>query len=62
MLNDLTPKTEEKVEVIRCKDCFWWMKAKVNRQGDLVCPKSGMVIMATDYCNKSERRKCKYEP
>ena len=48
-------------EVIRCKDCFWWMKAKVNRQGDLLCPKSGMVIMATDYCSKAEKRRCKYE-
>lgn len=47
------------VEVIKCRDCFYWMKAKVNRSGFLVCPKSGMEIVATDYCSRAERRKCK---
>ena len=47
--------------VIRCKDCYYWMKAKVNRSGNLVCPKSGMEIVATDFCSKAEKRRCKYE-
>lgn len=47
------------VEVVRCRDCFYWMKAKVNRSGFLVCPKSGMEIVATDYCSRAERRKCR---
>ena len=47
------------VEVIKCRDCFYWMKAKVNRSGNLVCPKSGMEIVATDYCSRAERRKCR---
>lgn len=49
------------VEVIKCRDCFYWMKAKVNRSGNLVCPKSGMEIVATDFCSKAEKRRCKYE-
>ena len=47
------------VEVIKCRDCFYWMKAKVNRSGFLVCPKSGMEIVATDFCSRAERRKSK---
>lgn len=48
-------------EVVKCRDCFYWMKAKVNRNGNLVCPKSGMEILATDYCSKAEKRKCHYD-
>lgn len=48
-------------EVVKCRDCFYWMKAKVNRSGGLVCPKSGMEILATDYCSKAEKRKCHYD-
>ena len=47
--------------VIRCKDCYYWMKAKVTRSGNLVCPKSGMEITAADFCSKAEKRKCKYD-
>lgn len=47
--------------VIKCKDCYYWMKAKVNRNGGLVCPKSGMEIVATDFCSRAERRKCNYD-
>jgi hypothetical protein len=47
--------------VIRCKDCYYWMKAKVNRSGNLVCPKSGMEIKANDFCSKAEKRRCKYD-
>ena len=49
------------VEVIKCRNCFYWMKAKVNRSGNLVCPKSGMEIVATDFCSKADKRRCKYE-
>lgn len=49
------------VEVIKCRDCFYWMKAKVNRSGNLVCPKSGMEIVATDFCSKADKRRCKYD-
>lgn len=47
--------------VIRCKDCYYWMKAKVTRSGNLVCPKSGMEITATDFCSKADKRRCKYD-
>lgn len=47
--------------VIRCKDCYYWMKAKVTRSGNLVCPKSGMEIKANDFCSKAEKRRCKYD-
>lgn len=49
------------VKVTMCRDCFYWMKAKVNRNGNLVCPKSGMEIVATDYCSRAEKRRCKYD-
>ena len=48
-------------EKILCKECFYWMKAKVDRNGNLVCPKSGMEITATDHCGDAEKRVCKYE-
>ena len=44
------------VEVVRCKDCVYWPKAKVNRKGFLICPASGMEITATDFCSYGERR------
>lgn len=49
------------VEVVKCRDCYYWMKAKVNRSGGLVCPKSGMEIVATDFCSRAEKRKCHYD-
>lgn len=49
------------VKVVKCKDCYYWMKAKVNRNGGLVCPKSGMEITATDYCSRAEKRECHYD-
>ena len=44
------------VEVVRCKDCVYWPKAKVNRKGFLICPASGMEITAKDFCSYGERR------
>lgn len=43
--------------VVRCKDCVRWPKAKVNSKGFLICPASGLAIMATDFCSKGERRR-----
>ncbi len=42
--------------VVRCKDCLYWKKAKANKKGFLICPASGMEIMATDFCSYGERR------
>ena len=43
-------------EVVRCRDCVYWQKAKMNRKGFLICPASGMEIMAKDFCSYGERR------
>lgn len=43
--------------VVRCKDCVHWTKAKANSKGFLICPASGLAIMATDFCSKGERRR-----
>ena len=40
------------VGVVRCKDCAHWKKAKANIKGFLICPASGMEIMATDFCSR----------
>lgn len=42
--------------VVRCKDCAMWKWARVNKQGVLICPRTGMAIMANDFCSKGERR------
>lgn len=43
-------------ELVRCRECENWKKAKVNKDGFLICPRSGMKIMATDFCSRRERR------
>lgn len=43
------------VEVVRCKDCKYWDKATI-RKGFLICPASGMEIMAEDYCSYGKRK------
>ena len=45
----------EAVELVHCKDCDYWKKAKTNSKGFLICPASGMEIMATDFCSYGER-------
>ena len=37
--------------VVRCKDCRYRRNAKVNENGFLICPASGMEITETDYCS-----------
>ncbi len=53
-------KSDEQ-KVVKCRECFYWMKAKVTRSGSLVCPKSGREITATDHCADAEKRRCKYD-
>ena len=48
--------TIDAVQVVRCKNCSYWSKAKVNKQGFLICPASGMEIMANDFCSYGERK------
>ncbi len=45
------------VEVVRCKDCYYWAKATVNKRGFLICPASYMEITEDYYCSYGERRK-----
>jgi hypothetical protein len=42
--------------MVQCKECSYWEKAKVNKKGFLICPASGMEIMADDFCSYGERR------
>ena len=48
--------TVDAVEVVRCKDCSYWDKATVNKNGFLICPASGMEITEGDFCSYGERR------
>jgi hypothetical protein len=43
------------VEVVRCRNCVNWKKATVSKDGFLICPKSGMKIMARTYCSYGDR-------
>jgi hypothetical protein len=43
------------VPVVRCRYCVNWKKATV-KDGFLICPKSGMKIMARTYCSYGDRR------
>ena len=43
--------------VVRCRNCVNWEKAKTNSKGFLICPASGMEIMANDFCSYGERTK-----
>ena len=51
---DLAP-TIDAVPVVRCQDCRYYQDAKVNENGFLICPASGMEITETDYCSYGER-------
>lgn len=48
--------TIDAVLVVRCGECRYRQKAKVNRKGFLVCPASGMEIMDDDFCSYGERK------
>ena len=47
--------TIDAVPVVRCRECRYRQKAKVNRKGFLICPASGMEITDDDYCSYGER-------
>ena len=47
-------KASELTPVIRCKNCYYRKRAKVNEKGYLICPASGMEITDRDYCSWAE--------
>lgn len=42
--------------VIRCEECRYYQNAKINKNGFLICPASGMEITEDDYCSYGERK------
>ena len=44
------------VPVVRCKECWYYQNAKLNKKGFLICPASGMEITEDDYCSYGERK------
>jgi hypothetical protein len=48
--------TIDAVPVVRCGECRYRQKAKVNRKGFLICPASGMEITDDDFCSYGERK------
>lgn len=47
-------KVTESIPVIRCKNCYYRKRAKINEKGYLICPASGMEITDRDYCSWAE--------
>ena len=43
------------VPVVRCGECEYSKEARVNKNGFLICPASGMEITDHDYCSYGER-------
>lgn len=48
--------TIDAVPVVRCKDCRYKDREKVNDKGFLICPASGMEITDDDFCSYGERK------
>lgn len=48
--------TVDAVQVIRCKDCKYFIDATVNTNGFTICSISVMDIMPTDFCSYAESR------
>ena len=48
--------TIDAVPVVRCKECWYYQNAKINKKGFLICPASGMEITEDDYCSYGERK------
>lgn len=44
------------VEVVRCKDCEYFLKTEVNGNGFLICSVTDMEIFEDDFCSQGERR------
>ena len=47
------PKITDIVSVIRCKDCLWFEKKKLDGLG--FCLENGKYWMENDYCSYGER-------
>lgn len=53
----LTPEeVADFAKIVRCKDCEYKKKAKVNDKGYLICPASGMEITGNDFCSYGEKK------
>jgi hypothetical protein len=53
--------TIDAVPVVRCRECIYRQKAKVNRKGFLICPASGMEITDDDYCSYGAKMESEVE-
>lgn len=47
--------TADVVNMVRCKDCTYWLDAKENEKGFFICPASGMEITEDDFCSYGEK-------
>ena len=54
--------TVDAVEVVRCKDCYWWNTERKGINGECVCNRFSMfkhysnLTLPTDFCSYGERR------
>lgn len=48
--------TIDAVPVVRCKECWYYQNAKLNKKGFLICPASCTEITEDDYCGYGERK------
>jgi hypothetical protein len=55
---DTAPEVKA-VPMVRCGECRYRQKAKVNRKGFLICPASGMEITDDDYCSYGAKKEGK---
>ena len=54
-INDNNNKWEiQTIKVIKCKYCKYMKEAKLNKNGFLICPVSGMEITDDDFCSYAE--------
>lgn len=53
---ELRKLLDERVEVVRCKDCKHFLKAEVNGNGFLICSVTDKEIYERDFCSYGERR------
>ena len=43
------------VEVLKCKNCYYFKRARINEKGFKICPISGMEITDYDFCSYGDR-------
>ncbi len=51
--------TADAIPVVRCSQCKYFSKAKINKKGFLICPASGMEITNDDFCSYGKRKENK---